>query len=83
MKIHERMPDDSGTIYNIACLHALLGHPEQAYAWLAKAIDAGYSDADHMLEDEDFKSIRDSGRFKELVERARAKSTDANAESDF
>jgi tetratricopeptide (TPR) repeat protein len=83
LKILDRQPDDAGTIYNIACLHALSGHAEQAYTWLEKAIDAGYDDAEHMLEDGDFKSIRDSDRFEKLVERARRQSADEPGDSEL
>ncbi len=70
-KMHKLEPGDVGTTYNIACLHCLLGRQDEAYAWLEKAIDAGYDDADHLLADEDFKTIRDQERFKKLVERLR------------
>jgi len=66
-KIHEQIPDDAGTMYNIACLHCLLGHKDKAYKWLEDAIDAGYDDAEHMMQDDDFKSIRAEDRFREIV----------------
>lgn len=66
-------PDDVGTMYNAACIHSLLGEKEKTYTWLEKTIDAGYRDADHLAADEDFKPIRDEARFKNLLERVRAK----------
>ena len=72
-ELHELNPEDVDTMYNTACIHCLLGHKRRAYAWLEKAIDAGYSDADHLLADDDFKTIRNQKRFKKLVERLREK----------
>lgn len=66
-------PHDAGTLYNTACIHCLLGHKEQAYTWLEKAIRDGYKDADHLLADEDFETIRVEQRFQNIVERLRGK----------
>jgi predicted esterase len=66
-KIHEAAPENVDTIYNIACLHCLLGHKDKAYEWLEDAIDAGYDDADHLMQDDDFKSIRAEDRFRAIV----------------
>ena len=52
---------------DVACFHCLAGHKEQAYSWIEKAIKAGYDDADHLTQDDDFKSIRDEERFKKLA----------------
>lgn len=72
-QMHELRPSAIDPMYNIACMHCLLGHKKQSYTWLEKAIDAGYGDADHLLADDDFKSIRSERRFKELVQRTREK----------
>jgi len=61
---YDIMPDESFTAYNLACMHCLSGHEEETYTWLEKAIELGYDDADHLLEDDDLKSIRDQERFK-------------------
>ena len=58
---------------NVACLHCLLNHNEQALIWLGKAIDAGYNDANLMLLDDDLASVRDTDRFRRLIERARSR----------
>ena len=70
-KMHALRPKDVNTLYNTACLHCLLGHKAEAYTWIEKAIDAGYRDADHMLDDADFKTIRGEDRFRRLVRRVR------------
>lgn len=66
-QIQELRPEDDGAMYNLACFHCLAGHEEQAYAWLEKAIQAGWDDAEHMLKDDDFKTIRDQERFMKLA----------------
>ncbi len=70
-KMYDLQPQRSDTIYNIACFYCLLGDTDSAYTWLEKAIDAGYDDADHLLQDDDFKTIRDQERFKGLVRHLR------------
>ncbi|MFQ5492076.1 MAG: deiodinase-like protein [Phycisphaerae bacterium] len=66
--IQKLRPKDDGAMYNLACFHCLAGHKEQAYAWLEKSIEAGWDDADHMLKDDDFKSIRNEERFRKLAD---------------
>ncbi len=75
LKIAERMnevlaPKHLANLYNIACLHCLMGKKEKSYEWLEKAVDAGYWDVQQLIHDEDFKSIRQEERFRELAKRA-------------
>ncbi|MCZ6815979.1 MAG: dienelactone hydrolase family protein [Planctomycetota bacterium] len=72
-KMHEMRPDDKGPVYNIACAHCLLGDKEKAYTWLEKAIDKGYSDADHMTNDYDLRTIRGEPRFRKMLRQLRDK----------
>lgn len=58
------------TAYRIACMHCVVGHKDQAYKWLEKAVDAGYRDARRLERDDDFESIRKQERFRALVKRA-------------
>lgn len=69
--MHEQRSDDLDTLYNIACLHCLLGHKEKAYTWLQKAVDAGYGDEKHLLNDWDFKTIRSEDRFRRIIRQIR------------
>ncbi len=71
--LHRLNPDSVDAIYNIACMHCLLGHEDKAYTWLEKAVTAGYSNADHLLQDDDFTTIRGQDRFAEIVQRVREK----------
>jgi predicted esterase len=70
-KMHELKPDDIETLYNIACMHCLLGHKEKAYEWLEKTIEAGYKDADWLANDDDFKTIRGEDHFRDLLKQIR------------
>ncbi len=71
--LHRLNPESIDTIYNIACMHCLLGHEEKAYTWLEKAVAAGYDNAEHLRQDDDFKTIRGQDRFAGIVERVREK----------
>lgn len=66
-RMHEQRPNDLDTLYNLACLHCLLGQKAKAYAWLQKAVDAGYGDEKHLLNDWDFKTIRSEDRFRKII----------------
>lgn len=70
-KMHELRRDHVDTMYNVACLHALLNEREKAYEWLDKAVDAGFRDADHLLADKDFRLIEGEERFRAAVRRIR------------
>ncbi len=70
-EIQKLSPKDSGAMYNVACFTCLQGKHEEAYTWLEKAIEAGYDDADHMMGDNDFKSIRQEDRFLKLAKSIR------------
>ena len=61
-------PDAKVTIlYNLACLYAIMGHGDQAMAFLQNSVREGFSEWDHMERDEDLKSLRDRTDFKELI----------------
>jgi len=53
-------------LYNIACCHALLGDSAAALAVLSKSIHAGFRDIDHMKNDPDLASLRETADFQEL-----------------
>ena len=72
-------PRSARVFYNLACSYALLGRPEDAFDALEKAIERGFSDAEHMARDDDLKSLRDDPRFAALVERARRSTRPAGA----
>ncbi len=54
-------------LYNAACSYALLGDARRATESLAKAINAGWDDFDHIADDSDFDPIRNDAGFQRLV----------------
>jgi len=66
-RIVQIRPRDSLAHYNLACSHALLRQPEQAFAYLRKALELGYHDIRYILQDRDLDSIRKDPRFRKLL----------------
>ncbi len=63
-------PEHYEALYRAAELHAGLGHREQAYRLLARAIAAGFDDRGRLLEDEAFKGFRGEELFRILARKA-------------
>lgn len=61
--------------YNVACVHALKGKPDDAFAWLEKAVAAGYGDIAQMNDDADFESIRKDPRWAKLETALKSKNS--------
>ena len=59
--------------YNLACSLSLTGQTDDAFDALGRAIALGYSDADWMQDDEDFKPIRSDPRFARLLAQLQAR----------
>jgi len=55
--------------YNIACGYSLQGEVETALDWLAKSIDLGFDRRDLLAGDSDLDNLRETQRFREIVER--------------
>lgn len=62
--------DHVEALYAAAQLHARLGHREQAYLLLARAIGAGFPQRDRLLEDEAFAGYRGEDLFRSLARKA-------------
>jgi Flp pilus assembly protein TadD len=58
--------------YNMACVHALKGRADQAFAALDQAIAAGFAGAEHMEKDADLASLKGDPRFATALQAARA-----------
>jgi predicted esterase len=56
-------PQDERSWYNLACIWALAGDADRAFAALDNAIATGYGDARHVENDPDFESLREDPRF--------------------
>jgi len=61
-----RGADSRWAHYNLACIAALQGHPEEALVELRAAIEDGFSDLEWMDEDGDLASLRGRAEFQEL-----------------
>lgn len=66
-------PEHVEALYLAAQLHARLGHREQAYLLLTRAVGAGFNDRSRLLEDPAFADYRGEDAFKALARRAWAR----------
>ena len=62
-----KYPGNGLALYNIACMEALLGKPDDALDHLGKALDAGPRLRENARTDDDFVSLRGNKRFEELI----------------
>jgi len=53
--------------YNLACYQARLGNQRTALWWLRQALEAGFSDYDHLQNDPDLESLRATAAYRELL----------------
>jgi HEAT repeat protein len=60
--------DATAALYNLACLSAKTGDRAAALEWLARAVAAGYRDADWMRRDRDLDAVRDEPAFRTLLD---------------
>ena len=61
--------EDSGVLYNVACVYALSNQPEEAFACLDKAITNGFGHREWLENDSDLVSLRADPRFDALLKR--------------
>jgi tetratricopeptide (TPR) repeat protein len=55
--------------FNAACAHSLAENTEEAFKFLEKALDAGYSNYSNMSRDADLTNLRSDNRFSILLQR--------------
>ncbi len=60
-------PEDSGVLYNVACVYALSGKTEDALACLDKAVRNGFGHREWLENDSDLDSLRRDSRFEALL----------------
>jgi serine/threonine protein kinase/Flp pilus assembly protein TadD len=61
--------DDSGVLYNIACVYVLGGLNDEAIKCLQQAVDNGFGHREWLDNDTDLDPLRDDPRFRELRDR--------------
>lgn len=54
--------------YNLTCLLSLIGNVDAAVMYFKKAVDYGYYDYYHVIEDTDLDNIRENNEFKKSIE---------------
>jgi tetratricopeptide (TPR) repeat protein len=64
------MPSDPVAHYNLACSQSNLGHVDEAFRSLDRALDLGYRDFRFLREDPDLENVRRDPRFKDFLSRA-------------
>lgn len=60
--------------YNAACAWALAGDREAAFRYLARAVEAGFTDADNAVKDADLAALHADARWSGLLARMHARS---------
>src|SRR5207249_447960 len=62
-------PDESLTLYNVACVYALQAKSDQALDCLEQAVAHGFRHKEWVQHDTDLASLREQPRFQALIER--------------
>jgi ankyrin repeat protein len=65
----ELRPRDQLCAYNLACAYSLKRDVRNALDWLARSIEWGFSDLQHMESDADLENVRAEARYRSLVAR--------------
>lgn len=65
----ELRPENKIAAYNLGCGHSKLGNADEAFGWLARAIDWGYADRIHVGRDPDLDPLREDPRWDPLLDR--------------
>ena len=68
LRLTQLRSDDALTWYNLACSYALLNRVEEAYQSMQRAIEVGYIDLDYIRRDPDLLTLRQSPKFRSLIE---------------
>jgi tetratricopeptide (TPR) repeat protein len=62
---------EPGIAYNIACAEARAGRPDEALAWIERAVEMGYRNVDALASDSDFETLRSRPEFEAICGRLR------------
>jgi adenylate cyclase len=60
-------PDDSGVLYNVACVYANAGQPDEAISCLERAIQNGFGHWEWLEHDSDLDPLHGQPRFIALL----------------
>ena len=70
IQLNHRVPTST---YNVACVYAVRGDRDNAFAWLQKARDAGFDLRNYLFSDDDLDSLHDDPRWDALRDDVRAR----------
>lgn len=71
-------PNDANWNYNVACICAKDGRPDEAFVWLEKAINCGFTDVKQLRNDADLASLQGRPEFEVLVKKAETSAATPN-----
>ncbi len=69
----ENGENEAPNAYNAACSFALIGDTENAFKYLQKSVDFGYTNVRHMKADSDLNSLHSDARWKKIIDEAATK----------
>lgn len=61
---------NAAAAYNLACIFAMQDKVQEAVAWLRKAVDLGFNNLTHIMEDKDLENIHGRGEFDDFMKEA-------------
>lgn len=66
------IPEGKWGYFNLACAYGRNKQLEPGFKWLTKAVENGWDDPDHLMNDEDLAALREDSRFAPLQAMAHA-----------
>lgn len=75
-KLTEAEPNDNDNWYNLACTYALNADKEKAIFALGKAVDKGFLNCNHIMNDSDLESIQEADEFNNILNKCNQFSDD-------
>lgn len=70
-RVLKKIPNNPILEYNLACAYAQSGKKDEALAHLEKAVSFGFIDTDHIDNDQDLASIKESPKYAAILEKAK------------
>lgn len=68
-KVLALRPEEAGNYYDAACFYTRMGETEKSLDFLQTAFEKGYREFTHIENDDDMDAIRDTPRFKEMIQK--------------
>ena len=79
-KLVQLKPEDPIVLYNLACSYSLLKDIDKALRAFKGAINCGYSDFEHLEQDNDLSNLRKDRRFQQYLARIKARKPSKSVE---